>query len=144
VKKSEPKWGDYSRLRRELYCEHGVGHGYHVHGCDGCCSHKSFEGAYEKAVADLGADSVKTESCRCNLFGMKHKRTSACDVFEQITMPELSQKDSEICDKITLPALRKRDKEGIKSQKHIFKEWSEISGVPNKGTSVPKLKRRKK
>jgi hypothetical protein len=58
------KWGAYSRLRDELYCEHGVGHGYHVHGCCGssCCSHSSFKKAYEKAVADLGADRVKTES----------------------------------------------------------------------------------
>ena len=60
---------------------------------------------------------------------MKHKRTSACDVFEQITMPELSQKMYQTCDKITLPALRKRDKEGIKSQKHILRELDKKMGV---------------
>jgi hypothetical protein len=41
--------------------------------------------------------------CKCNLFGMSHKRTNSCDVFEQLT---------DIC-------------------------------VPQKGTNVPKLKRRK-
>jgi hypothetical protein len=42
-------WTDYSSIRKELYCKHGVGHGYHIHGCDGCCSDKSFNKAYEKA-----------------------------------------------------------------------------------------------
>jgi hypothetical protein len=42
-----------------------------------------------------------------------------------------------ICDKNTLSALRKRDKEGIKSQKHIFKEWDKKRGVPRMGTLVP-------
>jgi hypothetical protein len=30
--------------------------------------------------------------CHCNLFGMEHKRQAACDVFEQITMPEIQLK----------------------------------------------------
>lgn len=32
---------------------------------------------------------TEPECCRCELFGMKHKRTSACEVFEVITMPKL-------------------------------------------------------
>jgi hypothetical protein len=28
--------------RIEYICEHGVGHGNHVHGCDGCCSRPDF------------------------------------------------------------------------------------------------------
>lgn len=39
---------DYSPMRDELYCEHGIGHGNHVHGCDGCCSKKDWSEAYEK------------------------------------------------------------------------------------------------
>jgi hypothetical protein len=54
--------------------------------------------------------------CRCNFFGMKHKRQPDCEVFEQIT----------------LPALRKRDKEGIESQKHILKEFCK-AGLVKKG-----------
>jgi len=39
---------DYSRMRDELYCPHGVGHGPHVHGCDGCCSTPEWKAAWEK------------------------------------------------------------------------------------------------
>jgi len=28
--------------RVEYTCEHGVGHGLHVHGCDGCCARPDF------------------------------------------------------------------------------------------------------
>jgi hypothetical protein len=28
--------------RIEYQCEHGVGHGNHVHGCDGCCRRKDY------------------------------------------------------------------------------------------------------
>jgi hypothetical protein len=38
----KPKFEDYSWLRNELLCEHGIGHGSHVHGCDGCCGKKAF------------------------------------------------------------------------------------------------------
>jgi len=62
------KWVDFSIIRQELYCEHGVGHGFHPHGCDGCCSDPSFAKQFRKWQ-------------------------------------------------------RKMDIAGIKSQKHIFKEW---------------------
>ncbi len=42
------KWVDFSPMRQELYCKHGVGHGFHVHGCDGCCSDKSFAKEFKK------------------------------------------------------------------------------------------------
>jgi len=32
--------------------------------------------------------------CRCNLFGMKHKRQNACDVFEALTQPALRKKSN--------------------------------------------------
>lgn len=28
--------------RIEYNCEHGVGHGEHVHGCDGCCAREDY------------------------------------------------------------------------------------------------------
>jgi len=28
--------------RGEYNCPHGVGHGLHIHGCDGCCSRPDF------------------------------------------------------------------------------------------------------
>lgn len=31
------KW-EPSGHRGEFTCEHGVGHGPHIHGCDGCCN----------------------------------------------------------------------------------------------------------
>lgn len=30
--------------RMEWKCEHGVGHGSHIHGCDGCCSRDDYPG----------------------------------------------------------------------------------------------------
>ena len=30
--------------RMEYLCEHGIGHGGHIHGCDGCCSRKDYPG----------------------------------------------------------------------------------------------------
>jgi hypothetical protein len=38
-KEGEMEWYKVLRAdgRVEYNCEHGVGHGNHVHGCDGCC-----------------------------------------------------------------------------------------------------------
>ena len=33
--------------RNEIECPHGVGHGQHIHGCDGCCGDESYEGAFK-------------------------------------------------------------------------------------------------
>ena len=30
--------------RVEWICQHGVGHGNHVHGCEGCCTRKDYPG----------------------------------------------------------------------------------------------------
>ena len=68
------KWVDFSPMRQELYCEHGVGHGYHVHGCCGCCGDPSFAKEFKKWQ-------------------------------------------------------KKMDKAGIKSQKHILKEWDKNRGL---------------
>ncbi len=32
----------YSGYRGEFTCPHGVGHGNHIHSCDGCCSRDDF------------------------------------------------------------------------------------------------------
>ena len=31
-----------SRYRGEYVCEHGIGHGNHIHGCDGCCQRADY------------------------------------------------------------------------------------------------------
>ena len=38
------KWQKIKRAdgRIEYVCEHGVGHGNHIHGCDGCCRRSDF------------------------------------------------------------------------------------------------------
>ena len=38
------KWIKVKRMdgRIEYNCEHGVGHGVHNHGCDGCCSREDY------------------------------------------------------------------------------------------------------
>ena len=41
--KDKMKW-EHDARRREWICEHGVGHGLHIHGCDGCCSRDDFPG----------------------------------------------------------------------------------------------------
>jgi hypothetical protein len=40
------KWVDAPRAdgRMEWCCEHEVGHGNHVHGCDGCCERDDYPG----------------------------------------------------------------------------------------------------
>lgn len=35
--------------------------------------------------------------CRCNLMGMEHKRTSSCDVFEQLTDIVAPKKQPKVC-----------------------------------------------
>jgi len=41
-------WKRYPRHdKKELMCEHGVGHGG-IHGCDGCCADPSFKKAWKK------------------------------------------------------------------------------------------------
>lgn len=35
--------------RGELSCPHNIGHGG-IHGCDGCCSHKSFNKAWKRKL----------------------------------------------------------------------------------------------
>jgi hypothetical protein len=61
-------------------------------------------------------DNSKISMCNCEMFAMEHKWNPLCQLKEIVSG---------------------RDKEGIKSQKHILKEWDKKIGVPN-------LKRRKK
>jgi len=46
-KNPKKRWTRYTRTKKELACEHGVGHGG-IHGCDGCCSDPSFEKAWKE------------------------------------------------------------------------------------------------
>ncbi len=34
--------------RMEYMCPHGIGHGNHTHGCDGCCQRNDYPGPKEK------------------------------------------------------------------------------------------------
>lgn len=45
-KKKTMQWIPSPRAggRMEWECEHGIGHGNHVHGCDGCCSRDDYPG----------------------------------------------------------------------------------------------------
>ena len=36
-------WLQNRLTKLEFACPHGVGHSLDVHGCDGCCRHKSFK-----------------------------------------------------------------------------------------------------
>ena len=48
--------------RIEWLCEHGVGHGNHIHGCDGCCSREDFPLRKEKQAVNrkqtIGSSAV--------------------------------------------------------------------------------------
>ncbi len=50
MKQTIKKWEKHYRDDKgvwELICEHGIGHEPDVHGCDGCCSDKSFKKEYQ-------------------------------------------------------------------------------------------------
>ena len=42
-------WTKYPRAKKELACEHGVGHGG-VHGCDGCCFKKAWKRIFGRKI----------------------------------------------------------------------------------------------
>lgn len=46
--KSKKKWHWPPARFGELYCRHRVGHGLHIHGCDGCCNSVEFDEAWVK------------------------------------------------------------------------------------------------
>jgi hypothetical protein len=45
----DPFWEDCPRAdgRMEWLCPHGIGHGNHIHGCDGCCERDDYPGRKE-------------------------------------------------------------------------------------------------
>jgi len=43
IKKVIKKWGWPYIGRGELACEHFIGHGPQIHGCDGCCNRKEYK-----------------------------------------------------------------------------------------------------
>jgi len=43
-------WPQNRWLKVEYACPHGVGHGYDIHGCDGCCAHISFKKCTKRPV----------------------------------------------------------------------------------------------
>jgi len=46
------KFVRYVWIRNEIYCDHGkgarIGHGPHIHGCDGCCSLAEFKEVFNR------------------------------------------------------------------------------------------------
>lgn len=52
-------WKRYPRVKKELMCEHGVGHGG-MHGCDGCCKDPSFKESWKRI---FGEDFNNDELC---------------------------------------------------------------------------------
>jgi hypothetical protein len=55
----EPFWTGPG-YRGEYNCPHGVGHGLHVHGCDGCCGRADFPlaGALRRKKDRMRQDAV--------------------------------------------------------------------------------------
>ena len=59
----------YADGRIEYVCKHGVGHGIHVHGCDGCCSRKDFPLSKLKELQEKDTlKEYKTEYIRNTTF----------------------------------------------------------------------------
>lgn len=57
------KWEKIKRAdgRIEYVCEHGVGHGEHIHGCDGCCSREDYPSGTSMTIEE----AIKI--CKANL-----------------------------------------------------------------------------
>jgi hypothetical protein len=54
-------------------------------------------------IPDPSDDSVHEVDCHCGAMALAHKRTEICDIYQ-----------------------KKKDREGIKSQKHILKEFTKL------------------
>lgn len=52
----EPFWDKNLRAdgRIEWDCPHGIGHGNHPHGCDGCCDRDDYPGKTKEANSEQG------------------------------------------------------------------------------------------
>ena len=53
MEKKRKEWPRYGRYdgKRELKCEHGIGHGG-LHGCDGCCHQESFKKRWKEEFGE--------------------------------------------------------------------------------------------
>jgi hypothetical protein len=66
--------------RIEYNCEHGVGHGLHVHGCDGCCNRTDFPLKNHKHKYEiLGLPHSGASDYYCNPCGKKIRRKANHD-----------------------------------------------------------------
>ena len=72
-KKPSAKWIDFSLMRQELYCEHGVGHGYHVHGCCGCCGDTSFAKEFKRWQKKMDRAGIKSQKHILKCMNLKSK-----------------------------------------------------------------------
>jgi len=77
---SDPNWGRRSRYwikrnyRNEWTCEHGIGHGNHIHGCDGCCRGENYPGKQViKMIVPGDLQVYRLHGSR--RFGMRMKMT---------------------------------------------------------------------
>jgi hypothetical protein len=73
-KRDKVKWVDFSTMRQELYCEHGVGHGYHVHGCCGCCGDPSFAEEFKKWQKKMDKAGIKSQKRILKCMNFKPRR----------------------------------------------------------------------
>jgi hypothetical protein len=72
------KWVDFSIIRQELYCEHGVGHGFHPHGCDGCCSDPSFAKQFRKWQRKMDIAGIKSQKHILKEWDKKRDKKGSC------------------------------------------------------------------
>lgn len=90
-----------SRHRGELTCAHSIGHGPHVHGCDGCCKDLTVEdGKLVDKRGVLGASTSPKEAKKgCKSCGSKIKRhRKDCPVFgEAAAQPKKQRATSYGC-----------------------------------------------
>jgi hypothetical protein len=83
---------------------------------------------------DDSVSTYKAPECRCNLYGMVHKRNPACQLFEIFSKPWVSEKVDKTCDK-------KRDK------KRSCREDKEVDKIADKkcmNSKSKSMQRRKK
>jgi hypothetical protein len=72
-KYNKVRWMDFSLMRQELYCEHGVGHGFHVHGCDGCCGDPSFAKEFKRWQKKTDKAGIKSQRRILKCMNFKSK-----------------------------------------------------------------------
>lgn len=89
-------WPWKIKIFDELYCPHGVGHRFILHGCDGCCFSASFKEAY-RGMSNFIFNERKKPKLVDDLRGIsasifKDKIDRKKEQYEEIKKYRLSQK----------------------------------------------------